>query len=215
MCKPRYRPLQPAIRQLQDSLVHLTELLAAVTGAGPPPVNQDYGISSERLAQLQGVRQALQEAITRIDHQQSGRRGVATRRWHCSRRLPRVRIRPRRFRMPPKVLSPEELQVAAELASQRAQMRADLERQAVETVGATLERMRERGQETARSNPELQPYLAAFFEASRQTLLHTAGDLLMPTHSVDPMDVVQLSPKRRLDSVSDPDVPKEPEHGPA
>src|SRR5262249_41199706 len=130
---------------------------------------------------------------------------------------PRVRIRRRRPSTPADVLSAEEIQVAAELAREQALMRADLARQAVETVGGTLERMREREQETARNNPELQPYLASLFEQSRQTLLRDTGDLLTSSPAADPLACVRRAPSRARwrQSASEPDERKDSDYGPA
>jgi hypothetical protein len=161
------------------------------------------------------MQQTLQDAITCIDDQPSSQREAAARRWRFPRRLLRAPIRRRRFRVRADVLSAEEVRLGDELMRHQARIRADLERQAVEVVGTTLDRMRAREQETARRNPELRPYLTAFFEQSRQTLLRATGDVLVPTYPGDPIDIARQSPGRGRDAVSDPDVPTEDEHGPA
>lgn len=92
------------------------------------------------------------------------------------RRISRIRVRPRRKGRPSP--APEEELVGAVLTAEQVALKAQLHEQAAQTVCATLERMQRRAHEAARTNPDLGPYLSAYFEASRRSLLeHTLAIL--------------------------------------
>ena len=92
------------------------------------------------------------------------------------RRLSRIRVRPRRkaTRLP----SPDEALVGAALTADQVALEARLHEEAAQTVCAALERMQQRERATSGGNPELEPYLAAYFDASRRMLIEHIAAVL-------------------------------------
>ena len=97
------------------------------------------------------------------------------------RHVSRIRVRPRRKERPAPL--PVQTPITAALAADHVALKAQLHEEAARTVCSALERMLQREQETARSTPELEPYLTAYFEVSRRSLLqHTLA--ILDEHAV-------------------------------
>ena len=101
------------------------------------------------------------------------------------RKLGRIGVRPRRKGVrivtPDSDVGPEPEVVAAALAADQIDLTRQLHEQAAEGVAATLVRLQQRSQEAARSMPELEPYLTAYFEAAGTSLMqHTLEVLHSP-----------------------------------
>ncbi len=91
------------------------------------------------------------------------------------RRFSRVRVRPRRKGRP---IALESEGLPTVLTADQIALNAFLHEQAAQTVCATLARMHLREQDAARRTPDLEPYLTAYFDASRHSLLqHTVAIL--------------------------------------
>jgi hypothetical protein len=92
------------------------------------------------------------------------------------RKATRVRVKPRRKGSPSVAPEPEVL--SAVLTADQIDLKAQLHEQAAQSVATTLTRMQQRTQQAARSTPELEPFLTAYFEAAGTSLLQNTLTIL-------------------------------------
>lgn len=194
MIKRRHPPLEEVWKSLDAALLDLRQIEEALIGKPRPKTpEEDEQSIGVLLHDLQGVRQRLQKTMQTIASYQRGS-PRQERRGSLFRKFPHITIPTNRTGV-----SADEMQVAAALAKERMRMAAELHNEAAEIVGQTLERSHRREQEAARNNPEISPFLSAYFDASRRTLLQNTADVLHTSF-------LDLQP---------PDDEEKPSHGPA
>ncbi len=109
------------------------------------------------------------------------------------RKETRICVTPRRKGRP--AGAPEPAVLSAALTADQIDLNTQLHEQAAQSVTATLTRMQQRTQAAARSTPELEPFLTAYFEAAGSSLLHHTLDILNDPPRVAP--VRSVPPPRR------------------
>jgi hypothetical protein len=199
MLNRRHPPLDETRKHLKAALRDLQRFEETLGATFPPTTpEEDERPIGVLLNDLQGVRRRLQQAMETIAaSQQSPSR--SERREALIRKLPRIGIRAQRQEASPDVVSAQEMEAAAALARERMRLAAELHDEAAKIVGETLERSTRREQEAARSNPEIGPFLSAYFDASRRSLLQSTSELL---------DTSLFDPQRANGE-------EKPNHGPA
>jgi hypothetical protein len=103
------------------------------------------------------------------------------------RKATRVRVKPRRKGSP--AVAPEPEVLSAALTADQIELKAQLHEQAAQSVTTTLTRMQQRTQQAARSTPELEPFLTAYFEAAGSSLVQNTLEILN-----DPPRLVPVRP---------------------
>lgn len=120
-----------------------------------------------------------------------------------TRHMSRLKARPgRKGRQP---VCPDQEPITTVLTADEIELNARLHEQAAQSVTTTLTRMQERTQLAAQANPELAPFLTAYFEAAGTSLLQNTLALLDEPPVVSPPQRHQphvrrwwRSPLRRL-----------------
>jgi hypothetical protein len=92
------------------------------------------------------------------------------------RKTTRVRVKP--LRKGSQSIAPEQEVLSAALTADEIDLKAQLHEQAARSVTTTLSRMQQRTQHAARSTPELEPFLTAYFEAAGSSLLQNTLAML-------------------------------------
>lgn len=108
------------------------------------------------------------------------------------RRVSRIRVRPRRKGNPS--ATPARQDLATVLTADQIQLNAQLHDYAAQTVSTALERMQQRSQQATRSNPELAPFLTAYFEAAGASLMQNTLALLDDQSVLQPMPQPRHTP---------------------